>query len=240
MLVCNAGLQVNSGPRLTADGFEMTFGVNHLGHFLLANLMLAQLANRAPARIVVVASGVHDPELFTGMPKADVGEFEALSKTGGPGTRAFDGRLAYVNSKLCNLWFAYELARRIEAAGLSSDEHPISVNSFEPGLVPGSGLGRDYPAAVQFVWNNVLPLVARGISPFVAGINTAEDAGRAMAGVALDPALERTSSQYFPSHSKWAAAPSSKASYDEARAAALWEASVEMSGLTAQESPLVG
>ena len=239
-VVCNAGLQMNDGPHLTTDGFEITFGVNHLGHFLLVNLLLAKLAERAPARILVIGSGVHDPDLFTGMPKAHIADLQTLGATGGPEQDAFEGRLAYVNSKLCNLWFTYELTRRIEAAGLSSNDRPISVNAFEPGLVPGSGLGRDYPGPLRFVWENVLPLIARGISPFVAGINTAEAAGQAMARVALDPELEKTSSLYFPSHSKWEQAPSSKESYDEAKAAALWEASVEMTNLRPAESPLVG
>ncbi len=53
-VVCNAGLQMNDGPHLTTDGFEITFGVNHLGHFLLVNLLLAKLAERAPARILVM------------------------------------------------------------------------------------------------------------------------------------------------------------------------------------------
>src|SRR6185295_8818891 len=115
-LVCNAGLQVHQGPRLSADGYELTFAVNHLGHFLLTNLLLARLAQHAPARIVVVASGVHDPKLRTGMPKPDVADIATLAATGGPRAGTFDGRLAYVNSKLCNLWFTYELIRRIDAA----------------------------------------------------------------------------------------------------------------------------
>ena len=57
-LVCNAGLQVNSGPKLTPDGFESTFAVNHLGHFLFANLLLTCLLVNAPARIAVVSPGV--------------------------------------------------------------------------------------------------------------------------------------------------------------------------------------
>src|SRR5512134_454926 len=60
-LVCNAGLQLNRGPKLTPDGFETTFAVNHLGHFLLTHLLLERLLAHAPSRIVVVASGVHDP-----------------------------------------------------------------------------------------------------------------------------------------------------------------------------------
>ena len=64
-LVCNAGLQMNHGPRLTPDGFETTFAVNHLGHFLLTHLLLGRLLAHAPARIAIVASGVHDPAMKT-------------------------------------------------------------------------------------------------------------------------------------------------------------------------------
>ncbi len=152
-IVCNAGLQT-SGKTIvrSADGFERTFAVNHLGHFLLVNLLLRRLAGHTPARIMIVASGVHDPKLRTGMPKPAVGHFDVLAQSGGPRPDAFDARVAYVNSKLCNLWFTYELIRRIVAAGLTSKERPISVNAFEPGLVPGSGLAREYPAALRWVW----------------------------------------------------------------------------------------
>jgi light-dependent protochlorophyllide reductase len=237
-LVCNAGLQVSRGPQLSADGFELTFAVNHLGHFLLTNLLLARLAANAPARIVIVASGVHDPKLRTGMPKADVTDVATLAATGGPRRGEFDGRLAYVNSKLCNLWFTYELARRIEAAGLARDGRPLTVNGFDPGLVPGSGLARDYPAVLRFAWNRILPGVARLLTPIVPTINPAPKSGRALARLVLDPALTQVSGKYFPSHARWRDAPSSDASYDVGRARALWEESVRMSGLRAEESPL--
>ena len=107
--MCNAGLQTDRGIVRSADGFERTFAVNHLGHFLLVNLLLARLIANAPARIVIVASGVHDPTRRTGMPKPAIADLETLAATGGPRAGAFDGRLAYVNSKLCNLWFTYEL-----------------------------------------------------------------------------------------------------------------------------------
>ena len=64
-VVCNAGLQVVSGLQMTADGVEITFGVNHLGHFALIEGLRAQLV--APARIVMVASGTHDPKKFSGV-----------------------------------------------------------------------------------------------------------------------------------------------------------------------------
>jgi len=237
-LVCNAGLQVNRGPQLSADGFELTFAVNHLGHFLLVNRLLGRLTAAGPARIVVVASGVHDPAMRTGMPKAAVSDFATLAATGGPRAGAFDGRLAYVNSKLCNLWFVYELERRLRAAGVAPQA--LTVNGYDPGLVPGSGLAREYPAALRFVWDRILPGVARVLSPFLPTINPAPKSGAALARLVLDPALAGVSGRYFPSHSRWQAAASSKESYDEARAAALWEASARMTGLAPGESPLTG
>ena len=185
-LVCNAGLQVERGLRTSAEGFELTFGVNHLGHFLLVNLLLRHLLAHAPARVVVVASGVHDPELFTGMPKPDFADLDALAMRGGSPEERFDGRLAYVNSKLCNVWFCYELVRRLEAAGLA--DRGLAVLGYEPGLVPGSGLARDYSPAKKAIWDYVGPALARVVSPFVASINTAGESGAALARIATDPA----------------------------------------------------
>jgi NAD(P)-dependent dehydrogenase (short-subunit alcohol dehydrogenase family) len=238
-IVCNAGLQTSGAIVRTPDGFERTFAVNHLGHFLLVNLLLRRLAAHTPARIMIVASGVHDPKLRTGMPKPDVGHLEVLATSGGPKADAFDARVAYVNSKLCNLWFAYELIRRLAASGLTSKDRPISVNAYEPGLVPGSGLARDYHPALRWVWLRVLPAVARVATRLTPTINTADKAGEALARLAVDPSLERISGKYFPSHARWGEAPSSDASYDATRAAALWEASVRMTKLTPAESPLV-
>ena len=238
-LVCNAGLQMNSGPRLTPDGFESTFAVNHLGHFLLVNLLLSRLLANAPARIVVVSSGVHDPAMKTMMPHPAITDFETLAATGGPSQEKFDGRVAYVNSKLCNLWFTYELVRRLEDAKLSSDARPLSVNAWEPGLVPGSGLARDYPPVLRFVWDWILPGVARVLSRRYPTINPAAKSGAALARLVLDPALERRSGGYFPSHSRWQEAPSSQASYHEGRAGALWQESLRMTRLAPGESPLL-
>ena len=231
-LVCNAGIQTTKQMQ-SPDGHELTFAVNHLGHFLLTNLLLENLLANAPARILVVASGVHDPRLKTGMPKAAVGSFDVLAQTG-CASQDYNGRLAYVNSKLCNLWFAYELIRRLEAAGLGGEGRPLSVNSFEPGLVPGSGLARDYHPVARFVWNNVLPV----LTYFMTTVNTAERSGSALAEKTLDPSLERVSGKYFPSHTRFGEGASSDDSYDTARARELWELSVRLTDLSLEDSPL--
>lgn len=237
-LVCNAGLQMPGGPVFTPEGYELTFAVNHLGHFLLANLLLDRLLAAAPSRLVVVSSGVHDPKRITGMPKADVPSIDAIARRGSERRGKFSGPLAYVNSKLCNLWFSYEMARRLEHAGLVDGERTLAINAFDPGLVPGSGLAREYHPAARFVWDNVLPGVAAALSNLVGGINPAPKAGAALANLVTDPMLGRPGARYYPSHTRWVETPSSPASYDLGRARELWEASIEMTRLAPGESPL--
>ncbi len=230
-LVCNAGLQITQGPKLSADGHELTFAVNHLGHFLLTNLLLRRLAANRPARVVVVASGVHDPKNRTGMPKPAIGDVAAVASPEMP----YNGQRAYVHSKVCNVWFTYELVRRLGRARLAD---AITANAFDPGLVPGSGLARDYPAALRWVWTTLGPGLARLLSPVVAGINPADKSGAAMARLAADPALGSTTGEYFSSTTRWRPSRSSDDSYDVARARALWDESVTLTGLTAADSPL--
>jgi NAD(P)-dependent dehydrogenase (short-subunit alcohol dehydrogenase family) len=238
VLVCNAGVQLKQGMRRSTEGYELTFAVNHLGHFLLTNLLLRRLGARAPSRIVVVASGVHDSTRWTGMPKAAIADLDVLAATGGPKRDGFDGPLAYVNSKLCNIWFTYELARRLDA--LAAEGMPrVTANAFDPGLVPGSGLARDYPRALRFVWDRVLPGVARMLTRVLPGISPADKSGAQLARLAVDPAYDSLTARYFSSNQRWRDTPSSPDSYDRDRWRALWDASVRMTGLTSRDSPLL-
>jgi NAD(P)-dependent dehydrogenase (short-subunit alcohol dehydrogenase family) len=231
-LVCNAGLQVAQGISYTADGFEAMFGVNHLGHFLLANLLLGQLS--APARIVVVSSGTHDPDSLDGRFNAPIYRDAAgLAWPEQPGAPQMIGIRRYATSKLCNLLFAYELDRRLRAAGLSSPARPISVNAYDPGATPGTGLIRQYPAPVRAIWT--APLTARLLRPLGLRLYDPATSGAAMARLVLDPALEAVSGRYFHVHQE---ARSSHESHDRGRARELWEASVEMARLTSAETPL--
>jgi len=238
-LICNAAVQMNKTLSLSPDGYELTFAVNHLGHFLLTNLLLKRLLANSPARIVVVASGVHDPKLITGMPKPFFSDLDSLASTGGSDKNRYNGQLAYVNSKLCNLLFMYELTRRIEKAKLLNGKKTITINGYEPGVVPGSGLARDYPFILRFMWEQVLPVLAYMLSPVFPMINPAWKSGKALANIAMDTKLKQISGKYFPSHTRWQEASSSEASYDLELANNLWQKSIDMTKLTKKDSPLV-
>jgi NAD(P)-dependent dehydrogenase (short-subunit alcohol dehydrogenase family) len=223
-IVCNAGIQVVSAITYNDDGYETTFAVNHLGHFLLVNLLLRYLDDHA--RIVVVSSGTHNPDQFTGMPKPDYTDAASAARREAGTDPASAGRRAYTTSKLCNVMFTYELSRRLKAAG----HDRISVTAFDPGLMPGTGLARDYRPFQKFLWNVVLPALR-----FIPGVNGASKSGNDLARLALDPELEGVSGKYFVGRKS---VPSSKESYDERKAAELWDSSVSMVHLKPQETIL--
>ncbi len=207
-VVCNAGLQVPDGTKFTDDGVELTFGVNHLGHFALVRGLLPQLVR--PARVVIVSSGTHDPAKFTGMPKAIYTSAEKLAHP--PADAEADGRRRYTTSKLCNVLFAYELDRRL---GHGADG--ITVTAFDPGLMPGSGLARDYSPLGRLVWRYLMP--ALRVFP---NVNSTRTSGARLAALVWDPRFNGVTGEYFEG-----AKPirSSEDSYQESLAGELWEAS---------------
>ncbi len=230
-LVCNAGVQHVGPTERTQDGFEATFGVNHLGHFLLANLMLRHL--EAPGRIIFVSSGTHDPGQRSGMPTpllnharslaAPDDEEEARRKPGSVGRRR------YTTSKLCNVLCAYEMDRRLKETDASTPDRPITVNAFDPGAMPGTGLARGYGPAARFAWHSLGTLLSWALRPFNANFHFPAESGQALARLVLDPALESVSGRYFEGLKE---IRSSAESYDLAKAAALWEQSAELVGLS--------
>jgi light-dependent protochlorophyllide reductase len=221
-IVCNAGIQTVRELTYTDAGYETTFAVNHLGHFLLVNLLLRYLSDRA--RIVMVSSGTHNPDQFTGMPKPDYSDAVSVAKRESGSDPGTAGRRAYTTSKLCNVMFAYELARRLKAAG----HDQIGVTAFDPGLMPGTGLARDYTPVQKFLWNFALPALR-----FIPGVNGVGKSGADLARLVLDPQLEGVTEKYFVGRK---AVPSSKDSYDERKAAELWESSVSMVHLKREET----
>jgi protochlorophyllide reductase len=139
--VCyNAGVARNTEAKdvlRTAQGFELTVGVNHLGHFYLHHLILP-LINKENGRIVVTASSVHDPDSPGGAQgkTATLGDLKGLEDAVASGTGQFDmvdggnfnADKAYKDSKLCNVLFTRELQRRLDESGSK-----IKANSFSPG-----------------------------------------------------------------------------------------------------------
>lgn len=115
ILINNAGITLTARTE-TVDGFETTFGVNHLGHFLLTNLLLDRLKASAPSRIVVLASDAHRGAL-RGL------DFDDLQSR-----RSYSGMGSYCKSKLANILFTVELAERLRGSG-------VTVNAVHPGVV---------------------------------------------------------------------------------------------------------
>ena len=172
-VVCNAGVAPDRegagfGPAAagdddaverTAQGFERTVGVNHLGHFFLVSQLLPSLRSTPDARVVVTSGEIHNadsPDGKNGAPPT-LGELDGLMS--GPGFTmcdggTYDGNKAYKDSKLCGVLFARELARRleerveVEVTG-GGDGGRIVCNVFSPGFVPSSGLFRNQSPAVQ-------------------------------------------------------------------------------------------
>jgi NAD(P)-dependent dehydrogenase (short-subunit alcohol dehydrogenase family) len=197
VLVNNAGA-INMSRRKTVDGIEMTFAVNHLSNFMLTNLLLDVLIASSPARVVNVASAVHQ--------KAKIDLFDIHAP------RHYSGFRAYSRSKLCNLLFTYELARRLEGTG-------VTANALHPGLVASDILTNN---GILGRFLNML-LGIRGIS-VEAGALTSVYA-------ASSPEMEGISGKYLD---KKQIVRSSARSFDEVQAAALWELSASLTGIPAQ------
>lgn len=199
VLVNNAGA-LNGGRRITSDGHEMTFGVNHLAPFLLTTLLLDLLKASAPSRIITTSSHSHT--------RATI-HFDDLNAERKYGSM---GMTAYGHSKLANLLFSYELARRLDGTGVTS-------NALHPGIVK-TGFGRTSGGLYQ-------PLIkvfhALG-SPFPFLLSPAKGAETTVY-LASSPEVETTTGKYFV---KKQPVPSSDASHDTAVAKRLWSVSEEL------------
>jgi NAD(P)-dependent dehydrogenase (short-subunit alcohol dehydrogenase family) len=195
VLVNNAGA-IWMKRLLTVDGLEMTFAVNHLAYFLLTQLLLDTLKSSTPARIVNVSSGAH---------RKGTMDFDNLQ-----GERHYSGWQAYCRSKLENLLFTYELARRLEGTG-------VTVNALHPGWVATGFAGNNGWKGRLWQW------AARcfAISP--------EQGARTVLYLARSPDVSGVSGQYFY---RERAVPSTPASHDETAARRLWQVSLELTGLT--------
>ena len=207
VLINNAGGSVpGKEPKFTADGFEMTFGTNHLGHFLLTNLLLEHLQRSAPARVITVSSELHNPT-HAGGPAPDF-DYDNLK-----GEKYYNSQVFYRNSKLANIWFAYELQRRINGTGITS-------NAVCPGFVPAAIAARRKSPVTRFFYNQILARM-----PFARSL---EQASSSYIFAITDPNLEGMGGKFIVDGKLKL---SSDESYNEEKARQLWEMSWEWCGL---------
>jgi NAD(P)-dependent dehydrogenase (short-subunit alcohol dehydrogenase family) len=194
VLINNAGA-LFSRRQVSDNGIEMTFALNHLAYFLLTNLLLENLKSSASARIVNVSSEAHRRSRI---------DFADLQ-----GQHRYSGWRAYGRSKLANILFTYELARRLEGTN-------VVANALHPGLV-----------ATNFGRNNagITAIALRLVQ--LAGISS-EEGAETIIHLASSPEVDGITGEYFV---KKRAVRSSKVSYDPVAAERLWQVSAELTGL---------
>lgn len=200
VLVNNAGV-IPKQRETTVDGLEMQFAVNHLAYFLLTNLLLDRLVDAAPSRVVNVSSGAHQGG------RLDFGDLQH--------ERRYDPVRVYGRTKLANVLFTYELARRLGGTG-------VTANCLHPGVV-ATKLMADYM--------NV-PLVGGAIARTFGG--STEKGAETSLYLAASPEVEGVTGRYFVGQRETRSSP---VSYDAALQRRLWEESARLTALVPAASP---
>jgi retinol dehydrogenase-12 len=212
VLIDNAGLAGQRG--LTTDGFELAFGVNHLGHFLFTTLLLDTLTRSAPARVVVVASDAHY--------QAKGVDFDAVRRR----TSSLTGLAEYGVSKLCNVLFAQELARRTSPAPSPASSDATSEATMNDGTMSDGTTGGGvttyalHPGVIASdIWRR-LPWPLEPLAKLF--MKSPQEGMRTPVYCATDPALSGMSGRYYDDCAE--RAPSERATPE--LGAELWERSV--------------
>lgn len=227
-LILNAGLQFPDKLSFTSDGIEATFGVNHVGHALLFHLLQPNLADEA--RIVVVASGTHDPAQKTAMPDAVYTSGEELAHPPKGDAPKGSGRQRYTTSKLCNVLWTYALHQRVSQLAPTKK---WTVVAFDPGLMPGTGLARDAGPILRFIWYHIFPaLIPILRRVFHHNVHTPKQSGANLAFLVTDPNVRAKSGVYYEIRKE---IPSSVDSYEESKQEELWAWTVKTLASNEQE-----
>ena len=216
-LIMNAGAQFGDTKHRTGDGFESTFAINHLAHYLLLRLLTPSLAKNAS--IIITTSDVHDPKMVPFGPKELDPEVLAHPKDRGKGF--IPGIRAYASSKLCNL-----LTARAFEASIDAQMNGMRVIAYNPGLTSGTSLFRAWPW-----WAKLMMGVASKLRP----VNAIEQAGNAIADLGLGtvvPSTGRIYASLVKGKLMWPD-PSNLAQSDTAMRE-LWVESAHMVGLPEQ------
>ncbi len=191
VLIDNAGA-LYTDRRTTEDGLEMTFAVNHLAYFLLTTLLLDVLRASAPARIVVVASRAHG--------RGEIRWDDLQSE------RGYWAPRVYGTSKLMNILFTRELARRLEGTG-------VTANSLHPGVI-GSSFGHNNGGLIGALWKLGKPFLMNE-----------DDGARTTVFLARHPSVEGVTGKYFD---RCKEATPKRAARDDDAARRLWSVSEEI------------
>ncbi len=204
-LICNAGISRGSAP--TVDGIDPVFATNHLGHFLMTLSLLDKLSPRG--RVICVSSDMHQPP----GPKLTWPGAEALAN---PRQRPAVRRHRYSYSKLCNIYFTYELSRR-----LRTDNSGVSAAAFNPGLMTETNFAT-MPRSIETVLKRV----------FASRVGSLATSSAALAHLASDRGAESFDGHYFDrADSTWTR--SSSLSYNVRNARELWRVSCTLTGVGA-------
>ena len=198
VLLNNAGVIVPS-RRTTVDGIEETLAINHLGYFLLTNLLLDVMKTSAPSRIVSVSSEAHR--------RGRMNWNDLEFKTGG-----YSAWAAYGQSKLANILFTREVARRLEGTR-------VTANCLHPGVI-ASGFGSTY--------GGIAGVLAKVASPFLV---TPERGARTSVFLASSPEVEGVTGKYFDKCKERRPSPEA---LEDGAPARLWAISEELTGLRAK------
>src|SRR3984885_6316911 len=171
-IVANAGFSVADTHNASADGYELTFAVNHLAHAQLIGDLLDSLT--APAQVVLLGSNTYHQNIFRRILRVapavwrDPLELAQPTAADAPATLKSAG-IAYSNSKLAILYYAHELQRRAPAG--------VNVAVFEPGFMPGTGLARAAGPSAQRIGR---------VIETIPGVSSPKRSGRALASIVLD------------------------------------------------------
>lgn len=185
VLLNNAGV-FHTKREITKDGLESTFEANHLGHFLLTTLLLDLLRRSAPSRVINVTSALH----FRG--RMDWDDLQMKSR--------YSGSASYSNSKLANVLFTRELAKRLAGSG-------VTVNCVHPGVI-ATRLTREMPRPLQWLLSLVLTTPQKGARPLVR--------------LSADADVAELTGRYFD---RLKEKPAAAQAQDDAAAARLWQVS---------------
>ncbi|MDT0678488.1 SDR family NAD(P)-dependent oxidoreductase [Autumnicola musiva] len=220
ILINNAGVQNIGKTQYTTDGFEQTFGVNHLGAFALTIQLLPFMKN--DGHITFTSSETHDPALKTPIePPIYTSTQELAFPKETSEKQNIVGQRRYSTSKLCNIMTTYELQARLKLTN-------IRVNAYDPGLTPGTGLARTYTPVMRFLWNNVFPI----LTLFKSNVHTPAQAGKNLANLAYSEKYKDLKGIYF---SDGKVVKTSVDSYNRRFQKDLWNGSLELTKTTFTE-----